>query len=96
MMNVEELLKIIKKEKLDRYYAYMIGHPDGKPIAFKEIIGTDTEGIYCDENEIWRFYRISERGGISYAMVGEYTESEACEELLRRMRLMKDVALHGW
>jgi hypothetical protein len=91
-MNVEELLKIIKKERLDRRFAYTIGPPNGKPIAFKELMGVMAECIYCDEEGVWRYYYISDRGGIKIGRY-TYTESEACEKLLHRMRITKK---YGW
>jgi len=54
-MNVEELLKIIKKERLDRRFAYTIGPPNGKPIAFIKESRFSAVGqilIYCFTIEI--------------------------------------------
>ena len=91
---VPELIKIIKKKKLYRRACFHIGVYDkGKGdytsesyrvIAGISEIASDSEGIYRDEHGVWEYFERDERGGEEWR-AENYTESEACQELLKYM-----------
>jgi hypothetical protein len=85
-MNVKELIKIIRDEKLYYYTCYRIGHPDEPALAMSYAGNSPIDnGICCGENGMWKEYCIEERGRVIWAN-GELTEDEACQKLLHTMR----------
>ncbi|HCC36077.1 MAG TPA: hypothetical protein DEQ02_10825 [Ruminococcaceae bacterium] len=99
-MNVKELLQTIKKGKLYQYRCFQIyiGNPDnnGRAIAGTYVFGAERDGIFQDENGIWRKFLEDERGVIRIAKNKDvplaFTEEEACLNLLETLRLEKDLA----
>jgi hypothetical protein len=99
-MNVQELIGIIKAEKLYNYMIFCISK--GRLGADELIAGTycaysESEGIYQEEDGTWRKYYEDDRGVIFIAskdgVADEYTEDEACHALLKRMRDTKESAI---
>lgn len=101
---MQELIEIIKNEKLYEYHPFQIGPPRSKDNIGAYVHTVDCEGIYAGENGIWYYYIEGERGNIKLAgklhpesqahrypeeKAREYTEDEACRLLLDSMRSEK-------
>jgi|GEM_PF-5464701 len=89
-MIVNELIEIIRDEELNYYACIQIGHPNiGKPLVLSYEGGAEIEGIFYDgESGTWKRYRIHERGTTVWKD-GDYSETEACQDLLDYMRTQK-------
>jgi hypothetical protein len=88
-MDIKELIGIIKKEKLYEYSAFIIGLPEQRVAWAIESYG-DTEGIFQQENGMWRLYWI-ERWSIDRIGPYEYDEDGVCKALLESMRFKKEL-----
>lgn len=97
-MDIRELVDIIKEEKLYEYQCFQIGDPKDKKNSIwtsAENSDSETYGILKNESGIWQQYSINERGSIIFSEK-KFTESTACENLLKGMRIHKNymVAYH--
>ena len=97
-VNVKELLQLIKNEELYKYEAFEIGSPHAKDNIGTFIGGAESIGICQVSDGIWREYRVSDRGGVTYvsgelANPKDFTENEACHWLLYGLRLRKDIII---
>jgi len=87
-MNTKELVQIIKDEKLYEHYAFRIGHPSSPSEIGTYVLSSCCQGIYQDAKGIWRTFEETDRGGV-YESPREYTEEEACLDLLELLRYYK-------
>lgn len=90
-MTVNELIDIIKKEKLYEYQCFKIGSPENTENSIwtsADGFGYNTYGIVQESSIIWKSYTIDERNNTIY-MNQNFTESTACENLLNDMRSRK-------
>ena len=93
-MNIQELIEIIKTEKLDRHtdFEICIGEPrkGGKRIAGTGDRGSGVHGVFQDEDSMWREYHMDERGCVRISsdkgVPLSYTEEEACHAFLDMLR----------
>ena len=90
-MDLSELIKTIRDEKLYDYKSYKIGPPEGE--ALSQSLNKDliVIGIYSDEKGIFKFYEISQLAGIRIKE-DNLTEEKACNMLLNALREAKDAA----
>lgn len=96
-MNIQELLQVIRNEKLYEYTSFQIGPPHGENNVGTWSSSGDTQGVFMDEDGVWRRYRQSERGGIQMADYTSNSEDEACKAFLEMLRSHKNVAItSGW
>lgn len=107
-MTVEELIEIVKAEKLYKYSYFQIGPPHNQENIGVRAGDAEIEGIFQDEEGFWRYYLEGERGSIRLAgklhseyearfypeeKAREYTEDEVCNNLLNTLRRRKSLAI---